>query len=163
VHSSDGVFAIRKGPWKWIEGVPVDDIKLGARKAHADEFHAQLYNTHDDPAETTDVSAQRPEIVKELTALLNRYRNGGYSRELPRETAIKEPPVATLPPVQGEVVMSETLAQMPPKPWNAIAGNWKAHDGALWGAETPKDKNGATLSTPCAFADGTIDFEINFD
>ncbi len=26
VHSSDGVFAIRKGPWKWIEGVPVDDV-----------------------------------------------------------------------------------------------------------------------------------------
>ncbi len=23
VHSNDGVFAIRKGPWKWIEGVPV--------------------------------------------------------------------------------------------------------------------------------------------
>ena len=64
VHSSDGVFAIRKGPWKWIEGVPVDEIKAGARKAHADEFHPQLYNTHDDPSETTDVSASHPDVVR---------------------------------------------------------------------------------------------------
>ena len=72
VHSSDGVFAIRKGPWKWIEGVPVDDIAAGVRKAHAEEFHPQLYNTHDDPGETTDVSASHPDIVEELRALLAR-------------------------------------------------------------------------------------------
>jgi arylsulfatase A-like enzyme len=163
VHSADGVFAIRKGPWKWIEGVPVDEIKPAARKAHADEYREQLYDTHTDPAETKDVSAQHPEIVAELRALLNRYRNGGYSRELPPETAMKEAPVASLPPVQGEVVMSESLAQMPAKPWSASAGKWTAHDGALWGAETPKDEHGALLRTPCAMADGTLDFEINFD
>ncbi|HEY6166449.1 MAG TPA: arylsulfatase, partial [Verrucomicrobiae bacterium] len=73
VHSSDGVFAIRKGPWKWIEGVPVDEIKQAVRKAHADQFRPQLYNTQDDPAETKDVSAQHPEVVAELRALLNRY------------------------------------------------------------------------------------------
>ncbi len=83
VHSADGVFAIRKGPWKWIEGVPVDEIKPGARKAHADQYRKQLYNTKDDPAETKDVSAAHPEVVKELQALLKRYRDGGYSRELP--------------------------------------------------------------------------------
>jgi len=83
VHSSDGVFAIRKGPWKWIEGVPVADIKAGVRKARADEFRPQLYHTHDDPAETKDVSAEHPEVVQELRALLIRYRDGGYSRELP--------------------------------------------------------------------------------
>ena len=85
VHSSDGVFAIRKGPWKWIEGVPVEEIKPGVRKARADEFHPQLYNLKDDPAETKDVSAGNPEVVKELKALLERYRQGGYSRELPPE------------------------------------------------------------------------------
>jgi arylsulfatase A len=80
VHSSDGVFAIRKGPWKWIEGVPVDDIKPGTRRLRADEFRPQLYNTKDDPAERKDVSAEHPEIVKELRALLNRYRDEGHSR-----------------------------------------------------------------------------------
>lgn len=163
VHSADGVFAIRKGPWKWIEGVPVDEIKPAARKAHADEYHAQLYNTRDDPAETKDVSAAHPEVVKELAALLNRYRNGGYSRELPPESAVKEAPVTTLPPVAGEVVLSESFAQMPPKPWTTSAGQWTAQDGALWAAETPQAKNGATLRGPCALGDGTIDFELNLD
>jgi arylsulfatase A-like enzyme len=57
VHSADGVFAIRRGPWKYIEGIPADDIKPGVRKTRADEFRAQLYNLQDDPAETKDVSA----------------------------------------------------------------------------------------------------------
>jgi arylsulfatase A len=90
VHSNDGVFAIRKGPWKWVEGVPVKQISPGLRKAHASEFQRQLFNLQDDPKETTDVSAQHPEVVKDLEALLNRYRDGGYSRELP--------PLAAAPP-----------------------------------------------------------------
>ena len=46
VHSSDGVFAIRKGPWKWIEGVPVDGYQ-GRRKEERTptQFGPQLYNT----------------------------------------------------------------------------------------------------------------------
>jgi arylsulfatase A-like enzyme len=163
VHSADGVFAIRKGPWKWIEGVPVDEIKPGARKAHADEYHEQLYNTHDDPPETKDVSAEHPEIVKELRALLNRQRNGGYSRELPPEITIKEAPVAALPPVQGEVVMNEPLAQLPAKPWTTSAGKWTAHDGAVWGTETAKEKNGAAMRATCAIGDGTLDFDLNLN
>ena len=82
-HSGPGVFAIRKGPWKWVEGVPFRDAKPGARKDPPDgENHEQLYNLQDDPAEATDVSAQHPEIVTELRELLNRYRDGGYSRKL---------------------------------------------------------------------------------
>jgi hypothetical protein len=141
----------------------VDEIKPGARKARADEYREQLYNTHDDPAETKDVSAGHPEIVAELRALLNRYRNGGYSRELPPEIAIKEVSVATLPAVQGDVLMNEPLAQLPAKPWTTGSGRWTAHDGAVWGAETPKDKNGAGMRAPCAIGDGTLDFELNLD
>ena len=81
LHSADGVFAIRKGQWKWIEGEPVPEIKPAARKAHADEYHEQLYNTQDDPTETKDVSAEHPEVVKDLRALLARYRQVGYSRK----------------------------------------------------------------------------------
>ncbi len=162
VHSSDGVFAIRKGPWKWIEGVPVDEIKAGARKAHADEYHPQLYNTQDDPAETTDLSAQQPELVKQLAALLNRYRDGGYSRELPpadAKPAIAK--VATLAPLTGTVVLSESLAAEPPKPWTASPGEWQPRDGGLWGGQKGKEEHGAVLRTPLAIADGTLDFEIN--
>jgi arylsulfatase A-like enzyme len=83
-HSNDGVFAIRKGPWKWIEGVPVKQIPPGIRKAHAPEFQRQLYNLADDPTESKDVSEQHPEIVKELEALLNQQRDAGHTRDLPR-------------------------------------------------------------------------------
>ena len=163
VHSSDGVLAIRKGPWKWIEGVPVDEIKPAVRKSSASQFRPQLYNTHDDPAETKDVSAQHPEVVAELRALLNRYRDGGYSRELPpadvKPAATK---VASLTPLAGAVVMSETLAALPAKPWLASKGEWTPKDGGLWGAQKGKTEQAASLRTPLAITDGTIDFEINF-
>jgi len=81
VHSSDGVFAIRKGPWKWIEGVPVDGIKTGVAKMRSEEFKAQLYNTKDDPSETRDVSSEHPGIARELAALLKQQRKAGHSRE----------------------------------------------------------------------------------
>jgi arylsulfatase A len=87
VHSAEGVFAIRKGPWKWIEGVPVDDIKPAKRKLQAAQLRPQLYNTLDDPAETKDVSGQHPDVVAEMRALLNRYRDGGFSRDLPPAAA----------------------------------------------------------------------------
>ncbi len=162
VHSAPGVFAIRKGPWKWIEGVPVDEIKPGARKAQADQFRPQLYNTHDDPAETKEVSARHPEVVAELRTLLNRYRDGGYSRELPPadvKPALTK--VVSLAPLTGTVAMSEPLATLPAKPWTAPRGDWQAKDGGLWGAQKAKDEQPATLRTPLAFTDGTIEFELN--
>jgi len=163
VHSADGVFAIRQGPWKWIEGEPVDEIKPGARKAHADEYHTQLYNTHDDPAETTDVAAQHPEVVKELTALLNRYRNGGYSRELPPFVEKPKYKEFELPPLAGTVVINESLAAMPAAPWKDMRGLWTAKDGCLWAAQKEKDEQGANMRVPLGFTDGTIQYEIKFD
>jgi arylsulfatase A-like enzyme len=163
VHSAPGVFAIRKGPWKWIEGVPVDEIKPGARKAQAAQFHPQLYNTHDDPAETKDVSAQHPEVVAELRALLNRYRDGDYSRELPPASvkpAVTK--VASLAPLTGTVALNELLAALPAKPWIASGGEWQAKDGGLWGMPKASQDQPAALRAPLAFTDGTIEYEVNF-
>jgi arylsulfatase A-like enzyme len=163
VHSAPGVFAIRKGPWKWIEGVPVDEIKPGARKAQAAQFHPQLYNTHDDPAEAKDVSAQHPEVVAELRALLNRYRDGGYSRELP--PAGVEPlvtKVVPLAPLTGAVALNEPLAALPAKPWIASGGEWQAKDGGLWGVPKASQDQPAALRAPLAFTDGAIEYEVNF-
>lgn len=163
VHSAPGVFAIRKGPWKWIEGVPVDEIKPAVRKSSADQFRPQLYNTHDDPAETKDVSTQHPEAVKELRALLVRYRNGGYSRELPPADVKPAPTkVAVLPPPPGTVVMSGSLAELPAKPWTTSNGEWEAKDGGVWGAQKGKEDKAALMRAPITLGDGTIDFEINF-
>ena len=164
VHSADGVFAVRKGPWKWIEGEPVDEVRPGARKARADEYKPQLYNLPEDPADTKDVSAAHPEIVKELSALLNRYRDGGYSRTLPPADVVRKSSVAVLSPLTGETVLNEPLAKMPSKPWvPAGRGVWNARDGGLWGAQKGPQDQGASLSVPVAITDGAIDYEINFN
>jgi len=162
VHSADGVFALRKGPWKWIEGVPVDDIKPGVRKSRADEFKPQLYNVQDDPAETKDVSAEHPEVVKELSALLNRYRDGGYSREMPPVIKKKAEQVAVLPALTGEVVLDEALSVMPTNPWAVTRGNWTAKDGGVWGTQKGAADQGATLRVPVKLTNGTIDYQIQF-
>ena len=163
VHSADGNFAIRRGPWKWIEGEPVDEVKPGARKLRADEYRPQLYNTQADPSETRDVSAEHPEIVQDLRSLLNRFRDGGYSRALPPADARPKQTVAVLPPLAGAAVLDEPLKQVPGKPWTTPRGAWSARDGGVWGAQKGPQDQGATLAVPVALADGAIDYEVCFN
>ena len=80
VHSADSNFAIRQGPWKWIEGKAHPDTKPGALKARAVEFRPQLYNLRDDPGEKNDLIDTYPDVAKRLEALLNQLRKQGYSR-----------------------------------------------------------------------------------
>ena len=157
VHSADGVFALRKGPWKWIEGIPEDGIKPGVRKSRGDEFHSQLYNVQTDPAETKDVSADHPEIIAEFTALLDRYRDGGYSREVPPESAMRS---VQIPTPQGEVILKEEFANVPDNPWVKVRGIWSASDSTLWGSQAPKDTIGAALRGPGGFTDATLQYEM---
>ena len=63
--NSARVLAIRKGPWKLIESA-----KGGP----------QLYNLNDDPGETDDLAARRPDRVRDLSALLAKVRQRGRSR-----------------------------------------------------------------------------------
>jgi len=158
IHSSDGVFAIRKGPWKWIEGIPVSDIKLGARKAHATQFKPQLYNVKEDPAETMDVSAQNPEVVKELSALVNRYRDGGYSRELP--AIVEKKQQAGLPTLMGKDLVWHDFTVLPTKPWTLTRGAWQVHDNALWNPAPKTEEQGATLTGPLPITDGTLEYDM---
>jgi len=80
VHSADGNFAIRRGPWKWIEGVYHPATKKGALRARADEFKPQLYHLGDGPSERREVGSENPEITRRLSQLLQRYRSQGHSR-----------------------------------------------------------------------------------
>lgn len=162
VHSADGVFAIRKGRWKWIEGVPVEDIRPGVRKARAAEHRPQLYNLQEDPAETRDVSAEHPEVVKELSALLDGCRDGGYSRELPPQRPKPKPQSFVLPSLDGTIVMEVPLSTMPEEPWVAPRGIWTAREGALWGAQKRGDQQPATLRSPLRITDGTLQYDLQF-
>lgn len=169
VHSASGVFAIRRGAWKWVEGIPVDDIKPGARKTQDDQFRAQLYNTHDDPSETRDVSDKHPEVVAELRGLLDRYRDGGYSRELPPQVADgingaanKNVPAAKWPAQTGELLFREPLTTLPVKPWVASGGAWEGIDGGLWGKPAAEAQRPASLRRPMVLGDGSIGYEVSF-
>lgn len=108
-HSVNGMFAIRQGEWKLIEGDTSGDYrrghnalakaatlpKLDPATGHFIPFAYDivdfdqedpiycLYNLADDPAETTNVAEEHPEKVAELRALLNRYRDSGRSTPRP--------------------------------------------------------------------------------
>lgn len=82
-HSIDGMFAIRKGKWKYIEG-------QGSGGWSKDEsatknLTAQLYNMEADPRETTNLVEQQPKIAAELKALLTRQREQGFSRPMAKK------------------------------------------------------------------------------
>jgi len=71
-HSGNGVFAIRRGAWKLIPEQASPD-KPGTVRA------GELYNLEQDISETRNVIEQHPALVRELTALLEKYRWDGRS------------------------------------------------------------------------------------
>jgi len=84
LQSASGVYAIRSGPWKWIDGVPLAPKGKKAPAAtgpKADQFRPRLINLTDDPTETNDVSAAHPDIVKRLAETLRVHRAQGFSRQ----------------------------------------------------------------------------------
>jgi len=80
-HSAQGLFAIRQGPWKLIDGLGSGGF-TAPRQVEPEPGgpKGQLYNLDDDPGEQTNLWAERPEIVTHLTALLERYKAQGRSR-----------------------------------------------------------------------------------
>ncbi len=80
-HSSDGTFAIRQGPWKLEMGLGSHGFSLPKNIVpRAGEATGQLYNIFQDPGEANNLWLQRPEIVKRLTELLEKYKKTGRSQ-----------------------------------------------------------------------------------
>ncbi len=75
-HSSKGVFAIRYGDWKLIEGLGSGGFSEPVSiEPKPGEAPGQLYNLKNDPSETVDLYNQEPEIVKMLTLKLDSIKN----------------------------------------------------------------------------------------
>lgn len=72
-HSGRGIFSIREGDWKWIEGIPANPQRWGTNPP-------ELYNLRDDLGETNNLIEQRPEIAERLSALLNQAREQNHTR-----------------------------------------------------------------------------------
>mgnify|MGYP006271650439 CR=1 FL=1 len=80
-HSLNGYFAIRKGAWKYTP-------QLGSggftQPAHIEPEPGQapgtLYNLQEDPGEHNNLYKEKPDIVKELSTMLEKIKQQGYSR-----------------------------------------------------------------------------------
>ncbi len=80
-HSGNGLFAIRQGPWKLILGLGSGGFTAPQRvRPRPGGPEGQLYNLEEDPGEQKNLWAEEPDVVKRLTALLERYQQQGYSR-----------------------------------------------------------------------------------
>lgn len=80
-HSADGTFAIRQGPWKLATALGSHGFSVPRDiKPKPGEAQGQLYNLSDDLEEKNNLWLEKPEIVKQLTAVLEKYKAGGRSR-----------------------------------------------------------------------------------
>jgi len=76
-HSGGGLFAIRQGPWKLIMGLGPGGFSGPIRQPKQGEPAGQLYNLADDPGEEHNLFNEEPEIVEQLTILLEGIRDSG--------------------------------------------------------------------------------------
>ncbi len=81
-HSLGGMFSIRKGKWKYIDGKGHGGFGGGLIKEEFSKDSIQLYNMETDYYETTNVFKDNPEVVTELKILLEKYKEQGYSRSM---------------------------------------------------------------------------------
>lgn len=81
-HSFRGMFAIRSGNWKLIEGLGSGGFTAPASVQPAEgEPNFQLYDLAADPRESVNLAAQMPERVEELLARLDEMRLAGRTRQ----------------------------------------------------------------------------------
>lgn len=87
-----GTYAVRKGNWKWIEGVPgmitrngkwaiIDELPESERAALKITKNEALYDLSKDPGETKNLLKAHPEVAQELRTFLNETRNSNQSRK----------------------------------------------------------------------------------
>jgi arylsulfatase A-like enzyme len=79
-HSADGMFGVRQGKWKLAIGLGSGGFTQPRREEPEPGGPlGQLYDLEADPAETTNLWKQRPEILERFTRLLDDYRERGSS------------------------------------------------------------------------------------
>jgi len=79
-HSADGIFAMRQGDWKYVEGKPAKPVDR-VPKARAGEMTKQLYDLRNDPREERNVIDEHREVAAKLQDLLSTQRAQGHSRK----------------------------------------------------------------------------------
>ncbi|MCC6142682.1 MAG: sulfatase-like hydrolase/transferase [Candidatus Hydrogenedentes bacterium] len=83
-HSYSGRFAIRRGDWVLIDAPTGDDNRepdwrKQERGYKSHDLPGELFNVTEDPMERNNLYGERPELVAELKALLEKYKLEGRS------------------------------------------------------------------------------------
>ncbi|RUL87566.1 hypothetical protein TsocGM_11835 [Tautonia sociabilis] len=95
-HAMRGMFAVRVGDWKLIEGLgsggftapgSIDPTTLGPGAPMG-----QLYNLSEDPDESENLWNDRPDVVSRLGAVLDEIRSSGRSRPDAEATSAQSGP-----------------------------------------------------------------------
>lgn len=82
-HSAQGMFALRRGDWKLIEGRGSGGFsEPRAMTPKPGEPAGELYNLRSDPTEEENLWQAKPDVVKRLQAELDAARAGGRTRPL---------------------------------------------------------------------------------
>jgi arylsulfatase A-like enzyme len=80
-HSFNGMFSIRKGKWKYTSHLGSGGFtKPKSLEPKEGEAPGTLYDMVNDPKEENNLYDKHPEVVEELSQLLEKYKNQGYSR-----------------------------------------------------------------------------------
>jgi arylsulfatase A-like enzyme len=102
LHGGNGSFAIRQGDWVLIAAPSGDsngnrthpgepDWLKQERNYTTNQFPGELYNLGDDLHQRRNLYGEKPEVVRRLKALLEKYKASGRSTPGP---AIKDPPAS---------------------------------------------------------------------
>jgi arylsulfatase A-like enzyme len=76
-HAGNGMFAVRQGHWKLIDGLGSGGFTLPQKlTAVPGGPTGQLYDLRQDPFEYDNVYSKHPNVVAQLTAVLNQVRAG---------------------------------------------------------------------------------------
>lgn len=75
VTNAQGIFAIRQGPWKYIEGKLPETWKGSRQSSYQGQAERQLYHLADDPAERSNVIERHPDIADALQRTLETIRS----------------------------------------------------------------------------------------
>ncbi len=76
-HSISGMFALRQGKWKFIDGRGSGGWSYAGNN---NEPAGQLYDMELDPKETTNLYLENPDQVSKMKNLLEQYKSSGRSR-----------------------------------------------------------------------------------
>jgi arylsulfatase A len=100
-HAASGRFAIRRGDWTLIDGPTGDDNGARGEPAWLKEERGyaannqpgELFNVREDLPQRRNYYGERPELVKELKELLERYKRDG--RSTPGEPQQNDVPIGS--------------------------------------------------------------------